>query len=137
MVAPVRSAGGRARCFCGYDLQIATLPASPRPTDEVRVLCAGVWSDSCVPAYSSHEAYGRLIRVYSVHSLPPGVYCATVLMPFCNAADIGCLPAGTYEVEWYLTEQRYGGWPSLCATGEFRVIERLHTTYLPLLLGGA
>jgi len=126
-----------ARCLCGYDLRITTLPASPRQDDDVQVVCTAVWSDSCVPMYSSHEMRGRLIQVYALCNVPPEVGCLTVLTPFRIVADAGRLQAGTHQVEWYITDRRFGEWPTLCATGEFSVRPAMRTIYLPMVLRGA
>lgn len=126
-----------ASCLCAYDPQITTLPASPRQGDDIQVLCAGVWSDSCVPVYSCHEVQDGMIRVVSVCNVPPGIGCLTVLTPFCNFASASCLPAGTYRVQWYIADLRFDDVLRLCATGEFEVTRQPHSIYLPLLRRGA
>jgi len=123
-----------ARCLCGYDLQITTRPPSPTQGDDVQIVCTAIWSDSCVPVYSSHKARDRLIQVYALCSVPPDVGCLTVLTPFRIVADVGCLRAGTYQVEWYITDRRFDEWPRPCTTGEFSVTGATRTIYLPLLL---
>jgi len=126
-------AQANARCLWCYDAVIATMPASPRPGDHIRVLCAAVWSDSCVPVYSCHELQDGTIRVISVCSVPPGTGCLTVLTPFCHFASVGPLPTGTYRVEWYIVDLRLDDVLRLCATADFEVAQPPYSLYLPLL----
>jgi hypothetical protein len=64
-----------------YDSQIDIYPPTPTDNDVVQITSSGLWCDSCVPGYQSHEIVGKVIRIYAVAN-PNDMLCLQVLTPW-------------------------------------------------------
>lgn len=103
-----RGLGPDGRCQISFD------PPAPAETDAIEVTVSGVWGDSCVPLYESHQVLGNLVRVDLVHDYPPATYCIDVLTPWEYAVQVGPFASGNYQTRAYINN-------SLCSAASFIV----------------
>ncbi|MEZ4660350.1 MAG: hypothetical protein R2911_22565 [Caldilineaceae bacterium] len=76
--------------------EISTSPNLPRQGEPVELAIGGVWSDSCVPAYGSHQVTGAHIAIVLTAT---GEICGQVETPWAVTVALGELAAGAYDVE--------------------------------------
>ncbi|MFQ5814483.1 MAG: hypothetical protein ACE5I2_14995 [Anaerolineae bacterium] len=120
---------------CGPSARIDIVPTLPTQDDDVQVIASGDWYDTCIPFYQSHLIDNNLIRVDAIVDYPAGTGCADMITPWEFMVDVGKLPAGSYEVNLYITDV-FNQVPiptTLCATKHFTVFPELNKTYLPII----
>lgn len=122
---------------CGLSLHLDIDPPRPAPGDDIAVIAAGEWRDSCVPTYLIPRLLGQVVRVEAVLDYPLNTGCLCVITPWQLSADLGRLPGGVYRVELYTTDLREPGTLYHCASKWFAVGAELHLVYLPTILGSA
>ena len=105
-------------------------PPSPTEHDAIRITSSGMWGNSCIPHYQSHQIHGDVIRIYAGLPYPPGTICASVVLPWGFTLEVGPLPAGLYTVEVYVVGYS-GYWPSY-GTDTFVVSEGTQYSYSTL-----
>lgn len=75
---------------------VATIPAAPNSTEEVRVAASGIWPDGCVPAA---PVVTRVGTVVTIATTPGGTVCTQALTPYALDIPIGKLPRGVFTIE--------------------------------------
>lgn len=118
---------------CGHNPRIEITPALPAMSDPIRLTAAGVWPDSCIPEYQSHQMVDNIIRLDAVVVEPPGAICSTVVLDWGFPVDVGALITGSYRVDLYIADHRFAQTPVLCASKSFIVVEQVYETCLPLI----
>jgi hypothetical protein len=88
--------------FQNYGLQISITPPAPTTDDVIHITASGVWGDSCVPRYQSHQISSNVIKIDAVTPRPPGTGCLEVITPWRFAIEVGPLAAATYTVEVHM-----------------------------------
>ena len=138
-VSLVSSGGLSAGCHaktrqaCDPDAQVNVVPGLPTQDDDIQVIAAGDWYDTCIPFYQSHQIDDNVIREDAVVDYPPDTGCADMITPWEFMVDIGKLPAGFYEVNLYITDVFNGVPTTLCATKSFAVFTEVSRIYLPII----
>jgi len=70
-------------------------PPRPTTTDEIEIVAAGAWSDSCIPRNGKVTvAPGQITVEYA----PSAEGCLTMITDWGNRHEVGRVPAGTYAV---------------------------------------
>ena len=109
---------------------IQTIPALPQINEEITVRLAGLSLDSCTPRYDSH---GVITQTLTVEAQIPDLACGQVPTPWQMDAAVDPLPAGEYQVEMFVTDNRVTP-PrrTRLLDGSFVVAETIYTIYFPL-----
>lgn len=109
---------------------IQTVPTLPQINEEISVRLAGLSLDSCTPRYVSH---GVISQTITIEAQIPDLVCGQVPTPWQIDAAVDPLPAGAYEVEMFVTDNRVTPpQRTRLLDGSFVVAETIYTTYFPL-----
>lgn len=123
----------RAAQRCGYDPQLSIFPVLPAKDDAIQITSSGVWPDSCIPLYQSHQIVDHVITIDALIDYP-GALCFYVLTGWEFTVDVGPLPSGPYRIDVYTTDLIYDPFPSSpCITKSFTVSEGFQSIYLPIV----
>ena len=118
---------------CGYSPSIHVTPALPTINHVISITASGMWYDTCIPAYQSHEIISNTIRVNAVVTAFPSLRSALVT-PWSFTFEVGLLPAGSYQADLYISYVP-GQINALnaCASKVFHVFEQVLNNFLPLI----
>ncbi len=131
--SPLHSDRNLSTLGCGYNPQIDLAPALPAATDAISITASGIWPDSCIPKYQSHQVMNGRITIGGVVTGTPGTVCLFVIMPWEFTVGLGTLVTGSYQVDLYITDYRYTQTPVLCTTASFTVFDQSYKDYLPII----
>ena len=77
---------------------LTVTPVLPRVDAPVQVTLAGIWSDSCVPSYTSHTKTAHTITI-SIETPAPEIVCGQAVTPWSITVALGHLSAATYQLQ--------------------------------------
>ena len=77
---------------------LTVTPRLPRVDAPVQVTLAGIWSDSCVPSYTSHTKTAHIITLL-IETPAPEIVCGQAESPWSITVALGHLSAAIYQVQ--------------------------------------
>jgi hypothetical protein len=122
---------------CGINPRLEIVPMCPANGEELTVIAAGDWTDSCIPKQIEIERSGTLLAVRAIRDYSPGSGCLTVITPWRLSQTVDRLPPGTYAVELYVLNRGEPSPKEPCAKQSFAVAAGGHTIFLPLIASRA
>lgn len=81
---------------------ITSAPTAPKANESVTLTVSGTWPDSCAPTYTGYNIAGTTINVAS-QANPSCNICLFVVTPYSFNVPIGPLSAGTYTINFSVT----------------------------------
>ena len=119
---------------CGSNARLEVIPAQPAAGDQLTIIAAGDWTDSCVPRKLEIAQSGSSITVRAIHNYPLGTGCLTVITPWRLVLPMGALAPGTYTARLYVINPWETEPTEPCASLRFVVPTAAPTIFLPLLV---
>lgn len=77
---------------------LTVTPLLPRANAPVQVTLAGIWSDGCVPSYTSHTKTEHIITLM-IETPAPEIVCGQAASPWSITVALGHLSAATYQLQ--------------------------------------
>ena len=113
-------------------VRLTVTPPRPTLTEAIILRAGGIWPDTCVPVYKTHQGMANRIKINAV--VPVSIPCGQAETPWALSIWLDPLPAGAYAVDFLIVAE--DGAERFTYTTTFTVTPA-HNTSLITSAGGA